>query len=136
MYQITRKNKISETLQLCYADGSVAETIEVNINVDQMGAGINKAYQLVGIAQETLRRDPHDPKLAEEYGNAIIALFTAIFGQENADKIISFYEGNESEMLLDIFPFLNEVILPAVKEASAARKAQLEAAAKLAKRRK
>ena len=136
MYQITRKNKISETLQLCHADGTVAETIEVNINVDQMGAGINKAYQSVGKAQETLRRDPHDPKLAEEYGNAIISLFEAIFGKENAEKIISFYEGNESEMLLDIFPFLNDVILPAVREASASRKAQLEAAAKLAKRRK
>lgn len=136
MYQITRKNKITETLQLCHADGSVAETIEVEINVDQMGGGINKAYQLVGIAQETLKKDPHDPKLVESFGAAIIALFRAIFGDENAEKIIAFYEGNESEMLLDIFPFLNEVILPAVREASAHRKAQLEEAAKIAKRRK
>lgn len=136
MYQIRRQSKITETLQLCHADGTVAETIEVNINVDQLGSRINKAYELVGIAQNTLQRDPHDPKLMEEYGNAIIALFRAIFGDENAEKIISFYEGNESEMLLDIFPFLNDVILPAVREASAHRKEQLEAAAKLAKRKR
>lgn len=136
MYQITRKNKISETLQLCHADGTVAETIEVNINVDQIGAKINTAYTKLGIAQNTLRKDPHDPKLAEEYGAAVIALFRAIFGEENAEKIIAFYEGNESEMLLDIFPFLNDVILPAVQAASASRKSQLEAAAKLAKRKR
>ena len=136
MYQITRKNKITETLQLCHADGTVAETIEVAINVDQMGSGIYKTDELVGIAQNTLKKDPRDPKLVEEYGNAIIALFRAIFGDENAERIVSFYEGNESEMLLDIFPFLNDVILPAVREASAHRKEQLEAAAKLSKRKR
>lgn len=37
-------------------------------------------------------------------------------------------------MLLDIFPFINEVILPMVRAASEARKEQLRAAANLAKR--
>ena len=136
MYQVTRKSKISEVLQLCNADGSVAEEINVVINVDQLGAKINKAYELVGMAQNTLKKDPRSQQLVDEYGAAIIALFQAIFGDENTEKIIAFYEGNESEMLLDLFPFINDVIMPRVKEVSAARKEQLKAAANLAQRRK
>ena len=136
MYQVTRKSKISEVLQLCNADGSVAEELNVEINVDQIGARINKAYELVGMAQNTLKKDPHSPHLMDEYGAAIIALFQVIFGDANAEKIIAFYEGNEGEMLLDLFPFINDVIMPKVREASAARKEQLKAAANLAQRRK
>lgn len=136
MYQVTRKSKINETLQLCNSDGTVAETIVVDINVDQIGSRVNKAYELVGIAQNTFKKDPHDPKLAEEFGNAVLALFQAIFGDENAERIVTFYEGNETEMLLDLFPFINEVIMPKVRDASAARKEQLKAAANISSRRR
>ena len=136
MYQVTRKSKINETLQLCNSDGTVAETIVVDINVDQIGSRVNKAYELLGIAQNTLKKDPHDPKLAEEFGNAVLALFQAIFGAENAEKIVVFYEGNETEMLLDLFPFINDVIMPKVRDASAARKEQLKAAANISSRKR
>ena len=134
MYQVTRKSKISEQLQLCHADGSVALDINVEINVDTLGNKINKAYEIVGRAQNELKKDPHSEKLLDEYGAAVIALFEAIFGAKNAADILAFYDGNETEMLLDIFPFINEVILPMVRAASEARKEQLRAAANLAKR--
>ena len=38
-------------------------------------------------------------------------------------------------MLLDVFPFLNGVILPKIAEASAARRAQLEDAARSMKKK-
>ena len=134
MYQITRKNKIKETLQLCNADGTPALEVNVEINVDTLGNKINKAYEIVGRAQNELKKDPRSENLLEEYGAAVIALFEAIFGEKNAEDILAFYDGNETEMLLDIFPFINEVILPMVREASEARKEQLRAAANLAKR--
>lgn len=135
MYQVTRKSKIEEQLQLCRADGTPALEVTVEINVDTLGNKINKAYEIVGRVQNDLKKDPHSEKLLEEYGNAVIALFEAIFGESNAEAILNFYEGNETEMLLDIFPFINDVILPKVREASEARKAQLRAAANLAKRK-
>ena len=136
MYQVKRKNKITETIQLCHADGSVAEQIDVVINVDQLGAKVNKAYELLGIAQNTLSKNSRSPELMNEFGRAVIALFQAIFGDENTEKITSFYEGSESEMLLDLFPFINDVIMPQIREASAARREQLKAAANIAGRRK
>ena len=62
------------------------------------------------------------------------AFFAVIFGEETAGKIVEFYEGRWTEMLLDLFPFINNEIMPKIRAASADRKAQLLEAAKLAKK--
>ena len=136
MYQIQRKNKIVEQLQLVHANGDIACTIDVDINVDQIGAKIERAAELVGIAQNAIVKEPNSDDAALSYTQAVISLFIAIFGEENCDKIVEFYDGNQTvskkekagimtEMLVDIFPFINSEILPKVREASAERKKQL-----------
>jgi hypothetical protein len=134
MYQVTRKNRIKEQLQLCHADGSVALTADVDLNVDKIAARVNKAYEVLGMAQNALQNDPHNPETLTAYGNAVAAVFAVIFGEENAAKIVEFYENNYTEMLLDIFPFINDHIMPQIREASAQRREQLIAASKAAKR--
>lgn len=133
MYQVTRKNRIKETLQLCHADGSVAHEILVDLNVDQIAGRVNKAYEALSAAQETLASQPKSEQALEAYGNAIFAVFDVIFGEENRKTIVDFYEGNYSEMLLDLFPFINNEILPKIWAANADRREQLIQAAKLAK---
>lgn len=137
MYQITRKNRIKEELQLCNADGSEALTLEVDLNVDEITNRVNKAYDSLGMAQIALQKAPTDPKTMEEYGKAVMAVLGVIFGEDGAQKLLAFYENHYSEMLLDIFPFINDEIMPKIEEASAARRAQLvEAARRVKKRRK
>lgn len=137
MYQITRKNRIKEQLQLCNADGSVACELEVDLNVDEITNRVAKAYDTLGMAQLELQKDPADPKYMEAYGKAVFSLLDIIFGESGREKILNFYEGNYSEMLLDIFPFLNDEIMPKIREASEARKQQLvEAARSVDKARK
>lgn len=133
-YKVTRKNRIKEELQLCRADDSIAESIIVDLNVDEITARVNKAYEALGMAQDALQKDPNSEKTIEAYGAAVVAVFRVIFGDEGTDKIIAFYEGNYTEMLLDIFPFLNDEIMPKIREASEARKQQLIDAARLAKK--
>lgn len=133
MYTVTRKNKISEKLQLCNPDGSVACELEVDLNVDQITNRTVKAYEVLGMAQNELQKSPTDPKCLEAYGNAVFAILDIIFGEAGRQKIVEFYEGNYGEMLIDLFPFINDII-GKVREASAARKAQLTAIAKQAKR--
>lgn len=133
MYQITRKNRIKEQLQLCHADGTVALTVDVDLNVDEISARVNKAYDALGAAQLTLQKTPESTAALESYGNAVIAVFNVIFGEENSAKLIAFYENNYTEMLLDVFPFINDEIMPKIREASAARRKQLTDAAKAAK---
>lgn len=132
MYQVTRKNRIKEQLQLCHANGDVALTVDVDLNVDEISARVNKAYEVLGVAQNALKKDEKNEKLLEAYGKAVVAVFSVIFGEENAERILDFYEGNFTEMLLDIFPFINGEIMPKIREASAARRNQLMEAAKIA----
>lgn len=124
MYQVTRKNRIKETVQLCNADGSVAEEINVDLNVDTIAARMNKAYEMLGIMQNELQKD-NNPANAEAFGKAVIAVFEVVFGDE-CQKILDFYENSYGEMLLDLFPFINDEIMPKIREASEQRKNQLK----------
>jgi hypothetical protein len=124
-YTITRKNRLKEELQLCHADGTLALTATVDINVDEIGQRVSKAYETLGMAQNELEKAPTSAEAMTAYGDAVIAVFNVIFGEEDTQNILLFYEGNYSEMLLDIFPFINDEIMPKIREASAARKNQL-----------
>lgn len=138
MYQVQRKNKITEQLQLVHANGDVACTIDVDINVDQLGPKINKAYELVGIAQLELEKDATSDAAVTAFGEAVLGLFSVIFGDDGCQKIINFY-GNRAawgEMLIDLFPFINDEIIPKVQEASELRKRQLVEMGKAAKHRR
>lgn len=132
-YQVTRKNRIKEELQLCHDDGSV-EIVPIDLNVDEITARVNKAYDALGMAQNALQKEPNSPQLVEAYGNAIVAVFRVIFGDEGTEKILAFYENCYSEMLLDLFPIINNEIMPKIRAASEARKQQLVDAARLAKK--
>lgn len=132
MYQITRKNKIKETLQLCHANGDVACEIDVDLNVDEIAGRVNKAREALAMAQNALREDQGSADLLDAYGNAVLALFQVLFTEEGARKIVEFYEGNYSEMLLDVFPFINNEIMPKIQAASEDRKAKLLEAARMA----
>lgn len=125
MYQITRKNRIKEQLQLCNADGSVGLTLDVDLDVDKVVMRVNKAYDALGEAQNALQKAPQSQEAMEAYGKAFIAVLNVVFGEEGAKQLLEFYEGNYSELLLDIAPFLTDEIMPKIREASAARKAQL-----------
>lgn len=131
MYQVTRKNRIKETVQLCNADGSIAEEINVDLNVDTIAARMNKAYEMLGMAQNQLHAD-NNPVNAETFGKAVIAVFEVVFG-DDCKKILDFYENSYTEMLLDLFPFINDEIMPRIREASQQRKNQLIELAKRSK---
>ena len=134
MYSVTRKNRIEEELQLCHANGDVALTVSVDLNLDEMGGRLNKSLQTFAAAQEALKKGQTGPEATEAYGEAVIALFDVIFGEEDSRRIVAFYENNYTEMLLDLFPFINDEIMPKVREASAAREKQLLEAAKKTRR--
>ena len=115
MYTITRKNRIKEQLQLCHADGTVALTVDVDLNVDEISARVNKAYEALGMAQNALQKNTNSPEAMDAYGKAVLAVFNIIFGEKDAAALLAFYEGNYTEMLLDAFPLINNEIMPNAK---------------------
>jgi hypothetical protein len=95
---------------------------------------VNKAYETLGAAQTALQKNARSDEALEAYGKAVLAVFDVIFGEDGTKKLVAFYEGNFNEMLLDVFPFINDEIMPKIRAASADRREQMLAAVKASKK--
>lgn len=133
-YQVQRKSRIKERLELLDETGAVVESLDVDLNVDQIAGRVNKAYEVLGAAQTALQKNARSDEALEAYGKAVLAVFDVIFGEDGTKKLISFYDGNFNEMLLDVFPFINDEIMPKIRAASADRREQMLAAVKASKK--
>lgn len=133
-YQVQRKSRIKETLELLDETGAVVESLDVDLNVDQIAGRVNKAYEVLGAAQTALQKNARSDESLEAYGKAVLAVFDVIFGEDGTKKLISFYDGNFNEMLLDVFPFINDEVMPKIRAASADRREQMLAAVKASKK--
>lgn len=135
MYTIQRKNKhIREELELLSIDGTEKMHVTVNLDIDQIAARMAKAYEMMGMLQNELKKDPKNKATMEAFGQAVIEIFKIIFGEDQAGDILEFYENDYTEMLVDLFPFINDQVMPQIKEASRQRREQLEAAANVSRR--
>ena len=124
--EIRRRNRIKETIEFYRGEETVpALTVDVDLNTDDMSAAAAKAWDALGIATVELEKTKTTKSLVN-YGEAVLALFKVIFG-EDAGKIVAFYEGKTEEMLVDLAPFLEQVITQ-VKAAREARINQFLAA--------
>lgn len=129
MYEITRKARLQEKLVLKNTDGTTAHTLNVDINVDEFAGRWNKARATLSEAQEMLQAHDSEKSLVA-YGNAVIGLMQLIFGEDQAATLLTFYENRYTEMLLDVFPFINDCIAPKINETSKARLEQINRAVK------
>ena len=125
MYQLQRKNRIKETLELKNSDGTQADLLVVDLNIDEIADRVYKNMELIAMAQNELKKNPKGEKALEAFGNALIGTLNVIFGDQQTTRLLAFYENNYTELLLDIFPFINDVILPPIKVLKEERKKQL-----------
>lgn len=113
MYQITR-NHVVEDLEL--DDNGKKLNLHVDLNVDS----ILRRYLAVA-AELTRAQNDVSKGLTEErvekLGTAILNVFGVIFGDEQTKKLVDFYDGAYTEMLADVAPFINDVVVPKVNEA-------------------
>ena len=123
MYTINRKTHLTDKLRL--VDGSKELVVPVEIDIDKAIANYWRLYEKLYLAQETLKKDPSELN-QEQFGNAFLVLLIFIFGDEWAEKILDFYDGNYTEALTDLYPYIGQVIYPQLKKASAQRAAALK----------
>ena len=117
MYQIKR-NHIVEDLEI--EDNGKAITLAVDINVDSILQAYTKAQYKIAAAVNAASeaKDNEDLSKAEEaMGNAVLGLFEIIFGEQQTQQIVEFYNDKPFEMLSDISPFITDVVAPKVEEA-------------------
>lgn len=118
MYRIERTPRLKDTLELCYED----KVLRVDVDVD-----INSAMERYNRARADINRIKRQGPSAdyEEFGRAVLTLFSVFFGEKATEEIVNFYENNAAEMLEDIFPYINSVLAPKLAEASRAKREKL-----------
>lgn len=104
MAQIQRTKPFEDVLEI--ADGDKSISISYRITITPAFAKEARALQVRIIE---LQRSGNEAS-AEELGQAIVRLFTLIFGAENTEKIIAFYSDDFANMLMDIFPYLHDTV--------------------------
>lgn len=117
MYKVKR-NHIVEELEI--EDNGKTLHIDVDINVDTMLKAYNNAQYKIAQASIDAKKASEDKdvsKAEEAMGVAVLSLFEVVFGAEQTQKIIDFYDNKSLEMLGDIAPFISEVVAPRFKEA-------------------
>lgn len=111
--KIKRTRPFVDTLELEDEDKQL--TIAVNIHFERSAPLIRKAQVALIEAEKAIQQDKKNPNNLEAYGNAVIALFAAVLGEQEAGKILQFYEGQYTDMLTDILPYILYNVLPAMQ---------------------
>lgn len=120
-YQAKRKKKFVEDFQLVEENGNLFKTLHIQLDADDMLAKINRKYtELCKALTETTeikRKSQSAEELGdciETLGNAVIQLFEAVFGEEDAKTIVEFYDNRYIEMCQEVVPFIRNVVIPRV----------------------
>ena len=134
MFTIRSKERYSDDLKI----NSGAKSLVLHVDMDTRTGyhKINKAREMMAEAQNMAVKE-HDgvpgakyEKTIEAYGLAIRALIVAVFGEEQTDKMVEFYENNLDAMLDDILPYILKRLFPMLRKASTERAKALRKAQK------
>ena len=72
--------------------------------------------------QKRSNSNPGDLKIVEDIGKAVVDVFCLLFGEENAKKIIEFYSDDFQQMAYNLFPYVQNVLVPKFQEVARQRK--------------
>lgn len=117
-YQINRKAHVVDEIHL--EDNGKELTVKVDLQVERILRDYNAAWAKIGQAQVKIREVSGTERMDEAeaaLGEAIMALFALLFGEEQVQAIMDFYGGAYLEMLADFVPYISEKIVPAVQKA-------------------
>lgn len=142
-YQAKKQKRFQEDLELVDCKGEVAHTIHVELDADDMVVKINRKYnaltRALADAEEIKRANEnreHLQEAVEKLGMAELDLFEAVFGEEDTQTIVAFYEGRYIEMAKEIIPFITTVVIPRIAEIRKENKRALIGQYNRAQRRK
>lgn len=124
MYTIKKAAHIVDELKIDGDDGKDL-TLNVNIYIDDILAGFEEKRAAISKAQQDLKAlkasketDPAELGLVlNSLNDAAYALFELIFGKEQTETLVKFYDNRVLSMLGDFLPYFSEVILPEIKKA-------------------
>lgn len=121
-YQAKRRKKVIEEFELVNENGCIVETLHVELNADSMIEKLRRKHlAVIKTFQELneIQAGSDKPEIVQgaynTLGIAIADMIEAVFGKEDTEKIIAFYENNYVEMTQEVIPFISEVVIPKVE---------------------
>ena len=120
MFVIKRKENLIETVK--FENNGKELIIDVKVNLLNT---LNK-YEKASRAIQLAIVDIQNGKLtdAKKIGDVIIEMLTIVFGNDT-QKIIDFYDGDYTELLLDVWPFIISVVTPAYQKVKKQRQKEI-----------
>lgn len=119
MYKIERtKNQLIEQFQL----GN--ETVEFTLNPTAIVSKFAEYQGRLVLLQEQYRKEPSEISLGR-IGETVLDLFQLLFG-EQTEKILLFFDGDWTEMLEQVYPYIMFELYPKLKKASIERAKQMK----------
>lgn len=112
-YQIKKSSRIKEQLEFLTEDNQTALTIDVDINVDRLA----QQYRATEVKLMECQKQASSGSAEglQAYGTAVLALFDMVFGEENTQQMLAYFDGSYTDMLLQVSPFIQNVVKPAIE---------------------
>lgn len=118
-YKAKRSKLLKEDFELVDENDKVVHTLHVSLDADDMTVRIGRKYTALtkALAETTEAQRKAESaedavKNIETLGRAVADLLEAVFGPEDTQTIISFYEGRYIEMSREVLPFISQCIIP------------------------
>ena len=115
MHEIHKRDKVKEVFHITDNDGREL-TVESVLDPGEALPAWNRAKNSIIRAQTAKQPD------FEALGQAIVDTFAVFFGEEGAAKILDFYDDNYTDMMEDVFPYIESILLPKLEAESAKRR--------------
>ena len=125
MYVIQKSQAFTDTITFQTNGEAEDLTVPIKLNVTSELIPQYRAVQLRMLElQKQNQADPGNEAVINGIGECIVQTMTLLFGEENAEAIIRFYENDLEQMLLDVFPYIRDVIVPQIEKIAKERKQQ------------
>lgn len=127
-YQAVKHKRVIEELELVDENGIVKHTLVVDLDVDTMAKQLSEKHLALVNAQQEVANINLNGGNAENtlkiIGEVVIDMFQAVFGMENYNIIIEFYENKTVEMCQEVLPFVLDVVIPKIRTGAQESKMQ------------
>lgn len=125
MYVIQKSQAFTDTITFQTNGEAEDLTVPIKLNVTSELIPQYRAVQLRMLElQKQNQTDPGNEAVINGIGECVVQTMTLLFGEENAEAIIRFYENDLEQMLLDVFPYIRDVIVPQIEKIAKERKQQ------------
>lgn len=126
MYTLRQSALFSDEIELAKNDGT-SEFITINLNITPDLVKEYRKLQLQYIDyQKKTAENPKDVVAIEKAGEVIVGILALLFGKENAEKIINFYSDDYIQMMINLYPYIENTLVPRLNEIIRQRKHDLK----------